>query len=134
MKMKHFTTEEWIDFVNQVSSPKQQESMKKHLGTGCKRCAEAVATWRKVHNTAAMEASYQPPAADVRIAKAAFGTSGQAKQRKEKSSLVEVLFALRSLSLLLLHLPKRFVLLNTSGTCVAGLSRTSWGARTETIT
>src|SRR5258708_2609582 len=28
MKMKHFMTEEWIDFVNQVSSPKQQEAMR----------------------------------------------------------------------------------------------------------
>src|SRR5258708_39179678 len=90
--MKHFMTEEWIDFVNQVSSPKQQEAMKKHLGTGCKRCARALATWQKVHNAAAVEERYQPPAADVRIAKAAFATAGRGKQVKEKSSLVEVLF------------------------------------------
>src|SRR6266481_3473212 len=92
MKMKHFMTEEWIDFVNQVSSPKQQEAMKKHLGTGCRRCAQALATWQKVHNAAAVEERYQPPAADVRIAKAAFASAGGAKQRKEKGSLVEVLF------------------------------------------
>src|SRR5260370_18148863 len=90
--MKHFMTEEWIDFVNQVSSPKQQEAMKKHLGTGCRRCAQALGTWQKVHNAAAVEESYQPPAADVRIAKAAFASAGRAKQRKEKGSLVEVLF------------------------------------------
>jgi len=90
--MKHFMSEEWIDFVNQVSSPKQQEAMKKHLGTGCRRCAQALATWQKVHNAAAVEERYQPPAADVRIAKAAFASAGRAKQRKEKGSLVEVLF------------------------------------------
>ena len=66
--------------------------MKKHLGAGCKRCAEEAATWRKVHNAAAMEASYLPPAADVRIAKAAFASAGRATQRKEKGNLVEVLF------------------------------------------
>jgi hypothetical protein len=90
--MKHFTTEEWIDFVNQVTSPKQQEAMKKHLGTGCEQCMETVALWQKLHNTAAMEASYQPPAADVRLAKAAFAAAGVGAQRKEKSSFVEVMF------------------------------------------
>jgi hypothetical protein len=92
MKMKHFTTEEWIDFVNQVSSPKRREAMQQHLGAGCKRCVETVALWQKVHSTAAVEASYQPPAQDVRIAKAAFAAAGRATWLKEKSRLVEVLF------------------------------------------
>jgi hypothetical protein len=90
--MKHFTSEEWIDFVNQVNSPKQQEAMKKHLGTGCRQCMGTVALWQKLHNTAAMEAMYQPPEADVRIAKAAFAAAGGATQRNEKSSFVEVMF------------------------------------------
>jgi hypothetical protein len=92
MKMKHFTSEEWIDFVNLVNSAKQQEAMKKHLGTGCRRCMETASLWQKVHNTAALEAAYQPPAADVRIAKAAFGTARQAAHRKEKNTFVQVLF------------------------------------------
>jgi hypothetical protein len=92
MKMKHFTTEEWIDFVNQVTSPKQQEAMKKHLGADCKQCMETVALWQKLHNTAAMEARYQPPEADVRLAKAALATSGRVAQRKQKNSFVEVMF------------------------------------------
>jgi hypothetical protein len=91
MKMKHFTTEEWIDFVNQVSFPKQRETMEKHLRTGCKQCKETATLWQKVHNTAAVEALYQPSAADVRIAKAAFPVAGRAQQ-KETSRLVEVLF------------------------------------------
>jgi len=90
--MKHFTTEEWIDFVNQVTSPKQQEAMKKHLGTGCKQCKESVALWQKLHKTAAMEAMYQPPQADVRLAKAAFAAAGAGAHRNKKSSLVEVMF------------------------------------------
>src|SRR5260370_35212641 len=91
MKMKHFMTEEWIDFVNQMSSPKQQEAMKKHLGTGCKRCAETVAIWQKVHNSAAGEPSYKPPATDVRIANEAFATAGRARQLNEKSTFAELL-------------------------------------------
>src|SRR5258705_9444405 len=91
-KMKHFTTEEWIDFVNRVTSPKQQEAMKKHLGTGCKQCKESVALWQKLHKTAAMEAMYQPPQADVRLAKAAFAAAGAGAHRNKKSSLVEGMF------------------------------------------
>ncbi len=90
--MKHFTTEEWINFVNRVTSQKQQEAMQKHLGTGCKRCMDTVSLWQRVRNTAALEASYQPPAADVRIAKAAFAAAGRATQLEEKTGLVEVLF------------------------------------------
>ena len=91
-KMKHFTTVEWINFVNRVTSQKQQEAMQKHLGTGCKRCMDTVSLWQRVRNTAALEAGYQPPAADVRIAKAAFAAAGRATQREEKTGLVEVLF------------------------------------------
>jgi hypothetical protein len=92
MKMKHFATEEWIDFVNQVSSPKQQEAMRKHLRARCKRCMDTVALWQKVRTAAAEEASYQPPAEHVRMVKVAFAAAGQATQAKEKSRLVEVLF------------------------------------------
>jgi hypothetical protein len=90
--MKHFKTEEWIDYVNQVASPKQLEAMRKHLGTSCKRCMEAAALWQKVQNTAAREAAYQPSQADVRLAKVAFSAAGRALQPKEKNRFVEVLF------------------------------------------
>jgi hypothetical protein len=90
--MKHFTTEDWIDFVKRVNAPKQQEAMNKHLVSGCKQCLETVALWQKVHNAAALEASYQPPAGDVRIAKAAFLGAERATAREETSSVVEVLF------------------------------------------
>jgi hypothetical protein len=92
MKMKHFATEDWIDFVKRVNSPKQQEAMNKHLVTGCQQCLKTVALWKKVHNAAAQEATYQPPLTEVRIAKAAFQAPRRATQRKENSSLVEVLF------------------------------------------
>ena len=73
--MKHFSTEEWVDFVNQVIASNQREAMQKHLATGCKRCMETVSLWQKVSKTAAAEASYQPPADTVRLAKAAYLTT-----------------------------------------------------------
>src|ERR1700675_1500120 len=90
--MKHFSTQEWVDFVNHVVMGNQQEAMQKHLATGCKRCAETVSLWQKVSKTAAAEASYQPPAGTVRLAKAAFATAGMAQPQKESRGVIEVLF------------------------------------------
>src|ERR1700675_2321093 len=90
--MKHFSTQEWIDFVNHVAKGNQQEAMQKHLATGCKRCRETVSLWQKVSKTAAAEASYQPPAGTVRLAKAAFATAGMAQPQKESRGVIEVLF------------------------------------------
>ena len=74
-KVKHFTTEEWIDFVNQVIPQKQGGAMQKHLAAGCQPCMETVDLWQKLPNKEALEASYQPPAPDVRVAKAAFASA-----------------------------------------------------------
>jgi hypothetical protein len=90
--MKHFATQEWVDFVNHVASNDQQAAMQKHLATGCKRCTETVSLWQKVSKMAAVEASYQPPPDTVRLAKAAFVTSGLAQTKKEPKGLIEVLF------------------------------------------
>src|SRR5580704_13641413 len=90
--MKHFSTPEWIDFVKDAFKGNQQEAMQKHLATGCKRCTETFLLWQKVSKTAAAEASYQPPAGTVRLAKAAFATAGMAQPEKESRGVIEVLF------------------------------------------
>ena len=90
--MKHFATQQWIDFVNQVTTQDQQRLMQEHLGSGCKACRETVALWQKVRNAAATEASYQPPADALRLVKAAFATAGLAGKQKKTNSLIEVLF------------------------------------------
>jgi hypothetical protein len=90
--MKHFTSEEWIDFVNQVVPNDKQKGMREHLGSGCKRCGKIVDLWQKVQKTAATAASWQPPDDIVRVAKAQFATAGLGGKRKETNSLIEVLF------------------------------------------
>ena len=72
--MKHFTTEEWIRFVNHAVSPKESEEMEKHLKQeGCQRCQAVVSMWQRVQESAASEKNYQPPPDTVSIVKAAFG-------------------------------------------------------------
>jgi hypothetical protein len=90
--MKHFSTEEWVDFVNQVFASKQREAMQKHLATGCKRCTDTVSLWQKVSKTASAEASYQPSADAVRLAKARYLTTRLNTTQKDPRNLIEVLF------------------------------------------
>jgi hypothetical protein len=90
--MKHFTTEEWIDFANQMTPGKKQEAMRKHLGSGCKGCEEKLELWQKVRTMAGAEANYQPPADRVRIVKTAYAAAGMGRYEQKAKSLVEVLF------------------------------------------
>jgi len=90
--MKHFTNEEWADYVNQMISSGQRTAMQRHLESGCNACAGTVELWQKVRTAAALEASYQPPVDAVRTAKAAFAAAGMTAKPKKTSSLVEVLF------------------------------------------
>lgn len=89
--MKHFSTEEWIDFVNQLTTSERREDMQQHLAAGCTLCQKTVSLWQKVSVTAATEASYQPSGGSVRLAKAAFATSGLAHPRT-KQGIIEILF------------------------------------------
>jgi hypothetical protein len=90
--MKHFTTEEWIDFVNQVTADGKNLKMQEHLESGCKPCRETVELWQRVQRAGAIERSYQPPAESIRSAKAGFAVSGWAVKPKELASVIELLF------------------------------------------
>lgn len=90
--MKHFTTEEWIDFVNRAVSPGESREMERHLKDGCKRCLETVSIWQRVQKSAATDRNYQPPADTVRVVKAAFAAAGLKGQRKESRGRISVLF------------------------------------------
>ena len=90
--MKHFTTEEWIDFVNQLATSGKKLEMQQHLDSGCKRCQETIDLWQKVRKTGAAERNYQPPADIVCAAKAAFATAGWAAKPERAPGLIELLF------------------------------------------
>jgi len=91
-KVEHFTTEKWIDFVNQVVTANENQLMEKHLKQGCKRCMETVSLWQRVRQSAAAEVNYQPPEDTVRLVKAAFAEAGLTSQRRGTDSRIKVLF------------------------------------------
>jgi len=90
--MEHYSTEEWVDYVNQVTPIERRDAMQQHM-TACGACAETAALLQKVHDRAAVEAAYQPHANTLRMAKAAFAASGYgATQQKKSNNVVELLF------------------------------------------
>jgi hypothetical protein len=91
-EMEHFTTEKWIDFVNQVVTANENKLMEKHLKQGCKRCLETVSLWQRVLRSAVAEEKYQPPEEIVRLAKVAFAGAGLTARRKGRESRIRVLF------------------------------------------
>jgi hypothetical protein len=86
--VNHYSTQEWIDFANEVATEARKMEMQQHLDSGCKRCADSVALWQQVRDGAAAEARYQPPDGLVRLAKAMFG----ARKGPESSEEVSLLF------------------------------------------
>jgi len=89
--MKHFTTEEWIDFANEVVAATKHQEMDRHLEAGCKQCEKTLSLWQKVRQTAKSAAGSEPPASAVRIAKAGFSPV-RGGQPSAVPGLVEVLF------------------------------------------
>ncbi len=91
-EMEHFTTQKWIDFVNQVVTANENQLMEKHLKQGCKRCEKTVSLWQRARQSAVAEEKYQPPEKIVRLAKAAFAGAGLTARRKGNESWIKVLF------------------------------------------
>jgi hypothetical protein len=90
--MKHFTTEEWIDFANELVGASQRKKMDRHLEEGCLRCKKTLSLWQKVRQTAKSVAECQPSEHAVRIAKAGFAAARLDGKSARVPGFVEVLF------------------------------------------
>jgi hypothetical protein len=90
--MKHFTTEEWIDFANEAVAGSKRQDMVRHLEEGCPRCKKSASLWQKVRQTAKSAAECQPPESAVRIAKAGFTGVRLEGKLANAPGLVQVLF------------------------------------------
>ncbi len=69
--MKHFTSEDWIDYVRDVQSPAMTAQMKEHLAQ-CDECQKSFRLWAAVNKAATKDLEYVPPSDAVRIAKSLF--------------------------------------------------------------
>ena len=90
--MKHFSTEEWADFVNRTASKTNLRKMQTHLDSGCKSCSKTLVFWQKVKTTAARETGYQVPAELLAAANSAFATAGYRRRPKLNEVLAQLVF------------------------------------------
>src|SRR6266852_9042705 len=90
--MKHFTTEEWVDFANEFVGISQREKMDRHLEEGCLRCKKTLSLWQRVRQTAKSAAECLPPERAVRIAKAGFAVARLDGKSALVPGLLQVLF------------------------------------------
>ena len=72
--MKHFSLEQWTDFVRGVGEDGARIAMAAHLDAGCARCAKSVEVLRRAATVLATEGQYQVPEYALRCARAIFST------------------------------------------------------------
>jgi hypothetical protein len=79
--LKHFNSKDWSDFVRGLAAPEIAQEMEQHA-VSCESCSAEKSVWTTVSQAMSRERSYQPPAAVVRVVKAAVsGATSEAKSR-----------------------------------------------------
>src|SRR5436190_20803934 len=88
-KMKHFSTETWVDFARGVLAAREAAEMKHHL-EGCDKCRKSYGIWGALAEAGRTEEKYQPSGGAIQRAKAAFGLRELWRPfpRKTKAQLV----------------------------------------------
>ncbi len=69
--MDHFPPDDWIDFARGLLPGPREQAMQAHLEGGCSECLDRSRSWQYIVQFSRRESSYQPPADDVRLVKAA---------------------------------------------------------------
>jgi len=90
--MDHFTTENWIDFVNQAVDATQQQLMERHLKQGCKRCTKQFLYGRKFGNRRFRKPIISLPSTPSGSPRQRFAGAALAGQGKGSGSRIKVLF------------------------------------------
>ncbi|MGC2764402.1 MAG: hypothetical protein WB607_02765 [Candidatus Acidiferrum sp.] len=69
---KHYSAEEWVDFVMEQLAQNRLSEMQGHLEAGCKKCSEMASLWNRVSKVASRETTLEPPASSVQHVRQAF--------------------------------------------------------------
>lgn len=82
---KHYSSEQWVDFVNQNLAAEQMQAMQQHLDGKCRDCSKMLQTWTRVREAARRESGYEAPESAVHHVRSAF--SMLARPAKENRAL-----------------------------------------------
>ena len=78
--MKHFSEEDWADFVRDLVAPEMRMTMQQHINDGCNQCGATLRLWQSVLSVAREESRFTPPGDTVRVVKSQFvGSCGQSQ-------------------------------------------------------
>ena len=90
--MKHYTAQEWVDFVRGTVSEDHKVVMQSHLESGCQRCKREAKTWFRVRETASRQLTSEPDDSVVRFVRGSFAVNGKRRHKHSRGFLAEVLF------------------------------------------
>ena len=90
--MKHFSSQEWVDFVRDRLGEDRKAEMRTHLDQGCQRCQREANVWLRVRETASRQRADDPADSTVRFVKRSFAVSGRSSARLSRGFLAEILF------------------------------------------
>ena len=90
--MKHYKTEEWVDFVNEKVALEQSTKMQAHLKTGCQQCSQSAALWRRVREAAGREKDVQVPESVLQHIRNAFVVMAQPAKKGRLFEVPRLIF------------------------------------------
>lgn len=73
LKNRHFSNENWSDFVQGQLNSNLREVMRQHIADGCGKCQKIKALWSDVAKAAVREPLYVPPDHVLRSVRGQFG-------------------------------------------------------------
>jgi hypothetical protein len=85
--VKHYSKEEWVDFVMHQTPQSQTELMQSHLDAGCGKCGSIADLWTRVAEVASRESASEPPASAVEHVRHSFALVGESRQ-SERNTLI----------------------------------------------
>lgn len=89
--MDHFSEQDWVDFLHQLTKSERTQEIHAHLQAGCPECKASFHVWEQMTSFAAKEQTYVPPENLVRRVKLEFAAAKQAAQA-EDFSLADLVF------------------------------------------
>ena len=70
--VKHFSEEDWLDFVREVMPSSRRAAMEEHLESKCPECVQVCQFWEHVRDIAQREPANEVPSTVLRAADAVF--------------------------------------------------------------
>jgi hypothetical protein len=87
---RHFSLEEWLDYVNRNVTAEKRAFMSHHLDSGCPHCAQIASQWQRLKQFSVAESRLEVPYDALAHVKEAF----QPPRRAETRSLLEAIATL----------------------------------------